>query len=92
MVACKGTSLLHVVVITLHVVQRQVKTDLPCRQLLLQLLPLSSSKGAVCAFSNGHCPLQLVNASLKQPLHNTRYYLVGLQSHCWRLSQDSKVP
>ena len=46
-------------------------TDLPCSQLLLQLLPLGSSKGAVRTLSDGHCALQLVDATLQQALHTT---------------------
>ncbi len=43
-------------------------TNLPCCQLLLQLLPLCSCKGAVGTFGDGHCLLQLVDAPLQQPL------------------------
>ena len=51
------------------VMSNAVLTNLPCRQLLLQLLPLGSCKGAVSTLGDGHCLLQLIDAPLKQPLH-----------------------
>lgn len=45
---------------------------LPGCQLISELLPLSSSKGAMRAFSNGHSPLQLVDPALQQSLQHTK--------------------
>ena len=44
---------------------------LPGCQLVSELLPLSSSKGAVCALGNGYSALELVDPPFQQSLHHT---------------------
>ena len=53
-----------------------VGVHLPGCQLISELLPLSSSKGAVRALSNCHSSLQLIDPSFQQALQHTKAHIM----------------